>query len=129
MLKGHLLWVNSAVFSPDSRYIVSASSDHTARIWDTVTGDCQTVLEGHSATVISAVFSADVRHIVSASCDCTTRIWDTATGNCQEELNLDHSVWISSTIFFSHGVLLSQGFDKQTHMYLTPVIFPGHISR
>ena len=77
--------VNSAVFSPDGRHIVSASHDQTARIWKTATGDCQAELKGHSERVNSAVFSPDGRHIVSASHDQTARIWNTATGECDVE--------------------------------------------
>ena len=32
-LAGHTDWVNSANFSPDGRLIVTASWDHTARVW------------------------------------------------------------------------------------------------
>ena len=70
----HSRQVNSAIFSSDSKYIVSASWDHTARIWNAATGDCQTVLKGHSKMVISAVFSPDGGHVVSASHDHTARI-------------------------------------------------------
>ena len=63
----HSEQVNSAIFTPDGRYIVSASNDHTARIWNVVIGDCQAVLKGHSNMVNSTVFSPDGRHIVSAS--------------------------------------------------------------
>jgi len=34
MLIGHTNWVGSLAFSPDSRHLVSASSDTTIRIWD-----------------------------------------------------------------------------------------------
>ena len=37
----HSNFVYSAVFSPDGRHIVSASYDHTAKIWNTATGDCK----------------------------------------------------------------------------------------
>ena len=54
-------------------HIVSASYDHTARIWNTVTGECEAELN-HMDWVNSAVFSPDGMHIVSASSDCTAQI-------------------------------------------------------
>jgi WD40 repeat protein len=32
-LREHLSAVNSAEFSPDGKFILTASTDHTARIW------------------------------------------------------------------------------------------------
>jgi WD40 repeat protein len=37
-LKGHRAEINSAEFSPDSRSIVTASNDFTAKIWNASTG-------------------------------------------------------------------------------------------
>jgi WD40 repeat protein len=37
-LEGHEGTVNSAVFSPDGKRIVTASDDGTARIWDAASG-------------------------------------------------------------------------------------------
>ena len=78
--------VNSAIFSPDGRNIVSACQDCSVRIWNTALGDCQVVLKGHSNIVNSAGFSPDSRHIVSASNDHTARIWNAVTGECQAVL-------------------------------------------
>ena len=38
-LAQHQRWVWDAVFSADSLYLVSASSDYSARLWDLRTGD------------------------------------------------------------------------------------------
>ena len=72
----HSREVNSAVFSPNGMHIV-VSSNHTARIWNTTTGECEAELKGHSNWVKSAVFSPNGMHIVSASSDRTARIWNT----------------------------------------------------
>ena len=39
MLKGHRDLVSAVRFSPDGRYVVTASHDGTARIWDAATGE------------------------------------------------------------------------------------------
>ena len=40
-------------------HIVSASDDHTIRIWNTATGKCEVELKGHRSWVNSAIFSAN----------------------------------------------------------------------
>ena len=70
-LIGHSEWVNSTAFSPDGIHIVSASDDYTARIWNTVTGECEVELQGHSDYLNSALFSSDGMHVVTASNDGT----------------------------------------------------------
>ncbi|KJE92825.1 abnormal cell lineage protein 23 [Capsaspora owczarzaki ATCC 30864] len=69
---GHTGSVLSVQFS--LRKVISGSSDHTIRIWDLFTGDCQHVLEGHRAAVLQVRF--DDRRIVSCSKDYTVRVWD-----------------------------------------------------
>jgi WD40 repeat protein/tRNA A-37 threonylcarbamoyl transferase component Bud32 len=80
MLAGHDGPIRSAVFSRDSRWLVTASADRTARVWDTATGKERFVLRGHLRGVQSAAFRADGRWLVTASDDWTARIWDTTTG-------------------------------------------------
>jgi WD40 repeat protein len=49
--------VCSAAFSTDGSLVLTTSDDGTARIWDTLTGECTQILYG-TATVLSAVFEA-----------------------------------------------------------------------
>src|SRR3972149_222936 len=53
-LQGHRDVIYSASFSPDGRWVVTASGDHTARIWDTATGQLIHTLQGHPGVVYSA---------------------------------------------------------------------------
>lgn len=47
-LEGHLKWVWDCTWSADSAYLVSASSDGTARLWSISSGDCICIYTGHT---------------------------------------------------------------------------------
>jgi len=79
---GHTDDVYGACFSPDDKYIASASMDKTIRIWDAETLECINVLKGHKGDVTSVSFSPNGQYIVSASADDSIRVWDVSTGLC-----------------------------------------------
>jgi WD40 repeat protein len=80
VLSGHRGPVKSAVFSPDGRFVLTASDDRTARVWDVTTGREVSVLRGHRRGVLSATFSPDGSRMITSSDDGMTRIWDAAMG-------------------------------------------------
>lgn len=67
--------INSLNFSPNSQYIVTASSDSIVRLWDRA-GKLIKALKGHQDVVQSAIFSSDGTYIITRSYDKTTRFWD-----------------------------------------------------
>jgi WD40 repeat protein len=72
--------VRSVAFSPDGNYVVSASDDGTARVWETATGN-EIARMTHDDWVRSVAFSPDGNYVVSGSDDGTARVWEPATGN------------------------------------------------
>ena len=74
-LRGHEDFIESGVFSPDGKRVVTTSLDKTARIWEAETGKELTTLKGHSRPVVSAAFSRDGKRVVTTSEDKTARIW------------------------------------------------------
>jgi WD40 repeat protein len=70
-----------ASFSPNRQFVVTASDDQTAIIWDAQTGKQRTILRGHLGPVRAAAFSPDGRRVATASLDHTIRIWDTQNGD------------------------------------------------
>ncbi len=81
-LKGHKNDVNACAFSPDGRLILSASKDHTLRVWNAANGKCLQVLKGHTGYINACRFSPNGRLIISGSDDKTLRLWDSASGVC-----------------------------------------------
>ena len=77
---GHLEAVVVAVFSPNGKLVLTASSDYSAGIWEVATGRLPHILDGHTGSIKTAVFSSDGKKVVTASSDNTAKIWDVATG-------------------------------------------------
>ena len=74
-IEGHCGHVNSVAFSGDCTHVVSGSSDHTLRLWDTVSGAHLNMLTGHESMVASVAFSPNGMCIASGSsstvgCSC-----------------------------------------------------------
>ena len=75
VLRGHTRALIAAAFSQDGNFIVTASADKTARVWDARSGKSLAVLH-HTNRVVKAVFSPDGKRIVTTSWDHTARLWD-----------------------------------------------------
>jgi len=99
---GHTHFVESAEFSPDGNRVVTASDDHTARLWDANTGAALATLSGHTGSVIKAVFSPDGSRVVTASLDHTARLWDANTGAALATLS-GHTGLVNSAVFSPDG--------------------------
>lgn len=48
----NIRWVWDAAFSADSAYLVTASSDHTAKLWDLASGEAIRNYAGHQKAVV-----------------------------------------------------------------------------
>lgn len=72
----HEDFVMAANFSADGRRIVTASVDHTARVWSAESGKALGNPLIHNGTVLAANFDATGRRIVTAAADSTARLWD-----------------------------------------------------
>jgi WD40 repeat protein/tRNA A-37 threonylcarbamoyl transferase component Bud32 len=90
--KGTSAFVRTAMFSPDSKRIVTAgvwsgsgSPDYQLPwTWDATTGKQLIAFKRHEAnwiSVASAAFSPDGKQVVTTANDNTARIWDAATGD------------------------------------------------
>jgi hypothetical protein len=113
ILQGHTDIVNSAVFSPDGQRIVTASDDHTARVWNAASDQLLATLEGHTDHVWSAVFSPDGQRIVTASKDQTARVWNAAGGQLQTTLQ-GHTGPVRSAVFSPDGQRIVTASEDET---------------
>ena len=74
--KGHEGIVHAVAVDAEYNRIVSASSDHTLRVWDLVTGAHVDTLEGHEGPVHLLSLTKNNRRIISCGEDQLTMVWD-----------------------------------------------------
>ena len=100
--------VTCLVLSPDNKYLVTGSSDHSAVVWRKG-GRYVTKLIGHELGLICVKFSTDSRLVYTSSYDKTIRIWDAESGKCLNTLNCSSPV--TSIEFNTNGQFIVVSYD------------------
>ena len=80
LLAAHKARVFYATFSPNGLWLVTASGDNTAGLWEVKTGQLVKLLQGHTGTVFHSTFSPDSQYVLTSSSDKTARLWEVPTG-------------------------------------------------
>lgn len=127
-LKGHTDKVWNVVFSPNQQYLVTASLDQTARVWELDTEKCY-ILSGHTAGLYCATFYLGEDRVATAARDQTVRIWNFLEGT-HSTYNLNNDAY--SVRFSPNGNRLVIALRDHTVQVLDLVrqeishIFTGH---
>jgi WD40 repeat protein/tRNA A-37 threonylcarbamoyl transferase component Bud32 len=110
----HAESVTDVEFSPDGQWVVTASDDNTARVWNAVTGELRFPMPlRHSYHIYRATFSPDGHRIVTASGDKTAKVWDAATGQDLQTLE-GHTKSVNDARFSPDGRRVVTASDDDT---------------
>jgi len=74
-LEGHTGGVIGLAFSPDGRWLATASGDESIRLWDVGKRQQVAAWYGHGLSVVCVTFSPDGRWLASGGADGTVRLW------------------------------------------------------
>lgn len=104
-LSGHTKEVSQLAYTPDGRYLISASSDKIIRLWDTQDfNQVYDLCSHYSSSPISIAISPDGRYLASTS--PRTRmidIWDLETRDIVKTFNFNKRVHVSTICYSPDG--------------------------
>ncbi len=86
---GHYAAINDACFSPDGKYVLTASDDSTAKLWSAQTGMLLIEYKPHIGSLISATFAKDGNKMITMSTDSSKKIWSVKNGLLLSDIDWD----------------------------------------
>ncbi len=104
--------IQSVIFSPDGKFVVTGSNDKTARIWDAVTGLPIGQPLVHANWVMSVALSRDAKTLITGCMDGSARLWDVVT-RLGRGRALTHQGGVEAVAMSADGrTVLTASFDK-----------------
>jgi len=110
-LLGHEAGVNAAEF--DEKYIVSASTDGTIKIWSTSSCEFIKSLNGHDSGIACLQYEGNL--VISGSEDKTIKLWDIGCGTCLR--TLEGHEQLVKCIKFNDKRIISGSYDGKIKVW------------
>ena len=111
--RAHQARVNSVAWSPDGRYIASASDDKLVLICDSTNGKTVLTYNGHKDSINALAWSKDGQFIASASADKTVQVWEALTGKLVTTYK-GHSAAVNSVSWSLNGQFIASGSEDRS---------------
>ena len=105
----------NAAFDLSGAFLVTASDDKTATVWDVASG-AQMVTAKHDHAVYNASFNMSSTRFVTASRDSSCSVWDVSTG--ARLFTMKHRDRCMSAVFDPSGSkIVTASFDKTSTVW------------
>lgn len=113
ILKGHSDGIRAVAWSPNGKYIASASSDETARIWDVRTSGALQTYKNHSGELWSIAWSPHSTQVATGGDDGTVRVWEAASG-ASVSTYTGHEGRVRAVAWSPHVRYIASGSEDKT---------------
>jgi WD40 repeat protein/serine/threonine protein kinase len=105
--------IYSLAFSPDGKWLVSASDDDTLKVWDVAERELYITLRQHGESVFALAFNADGTLLASGAADDRVILWDTQRWEPLGSPLLGHRDSVFALAFGNNGLLASGSGDGE----------------
>jgi len=112
-LRGHKAAIFGIAWSPDGRFLASASADGTVRLWESETGALRRTQRGGIGTATDVAFSPDGKRLAFASSDGIVLLWDLESGKELARFK-GHFGAVQSAVFSQTGSQLASASEDTT---------------
>eukprot|EP01094_Clydonella_sp_ATCC50884_P023045 TRINITY_DN5422_c0_g1_i1.p1 TRINITY_DN5422_c0_g1~~TRINITY_DN5422_c0_g1_i1.p1 ORF type:complete len:553 (-),score=173.97 TRINITY_DN5422_c0_g1_i1:11-1669(-) len=115
-ITGHKGLVRSVRFHPCNTRLLSCSHDHTVKVWDVPTGECETTLKKHQDNVRTLEVNPASEHIwFSGGYDHTIFGWDVRSPD--PIISIDHGAPVESLVVFPTGTAIAAGGGSELKVW------------
>ncbi len=109
----HEEFIWDVCFSPDGRFLASASSDSKVKIWNSKDWTLVKSLEAHSGELGSVRYSSDGKYFVTASDDKSVKLWDAKSFALLHTFEGHRNTVWRAVFSPDNGLIASSSFDGE----------------
>jgi len=97
-LDGHAWGVNDVAWSPDGRWVATASNDATIRVRDASTGTTEYTITDMRSAVAAVAWTPDSQRLAAGGFDGTARVWEVSATDVRSAIVLSGSSLSSGVV-------------------------------
>lgn len=109
--------INSLVYSPDGRQLLTALGNRRAEIWPLAESAPPKILQSHVLQVTGAAFTPDGKTVITGSDDATVKIWDAVSGKGRNTFTVNQGQGYCVAISPDGKTLATGSDDKDVRLW------------